>query len=317
MSHRQAIVSFALLTSLALATPASAFFHDTVIDEVLTSYGGDANVQFIEMRMLAGLQSFVTNSVFAAFDNQGNYVGDILVVPSDLKNSGNGSHWLIATAAFQTQTGLEPDFVMPTGMLQVGGGMVCFGGGGGISPASPSSWSRTNFPTYVDCLAYGTYSGPSNTKIGTPTALDADGHALQRVKMSQNDSADFACADPATVQNNAPAMVMLAASVPCGGGAPTPTPTPEPTLTPPATVSTPPSPSGTLAPAHPCTGDCNGDGAVTVAELIVAVNIVLGNADRNSCPGFGAELTLTISDLITAVNSVLNGCPATPTPLIG
>ena len=35
-----------------------------------------------------------------------------------------------------------------------------------------------------------------------------------------------------------------------------------------------------------CTGDCNSNGEVTVDELIVGVNIALGNAQLNTCPSF-------------------------------
>jgi hypothetical protein len=41
--------------------------------------------------------------------------------------------------------------------------------------------------------------------------------------------------------------------------------------------------------ADPCTGDCNGDGIVTVDEIIKAVNIVLGNAPFSSCPALPSE----------------------------
>lgn len=80
-------------------------FHAEVIDEVMTSYGGDATAQFIEVRMLAGAQTFVSHSVLAAFDTRGAYIGDILVMPNDLTNGGNGVRWLVGTMAFQTASG--------------------------------------------------------------------------------------------------------------------------------------------------------------------------------------------------------------------
>ena len=319
MRHVFSCITITLLTAVSFVRPSSAAFHVTVINEFMTSYNNDPSVQFIDMRMVAGFQIAVMNSVLVAFDAAGENPTDILVIPSNLThNTAADSHWLVATAGFQAVSGVAPDFVMPSGKLPSGGGMLCFGGGGGAFPAGPSSWSRTAFNTYVDCVAYGNYTGPSNAKIGTPTQLTADGHSLLRTKTSAppNDATDFVCSDDITSQNNTGTMGTLAASLPCETGATTPTATPTPPAATATAPVTPPTPSGTLAPPHPCTGDCNGDGAVTVSELIVAVNIVLGNADRNSCPAFGAELTLTISDLITAVNSVLNGCPATPTPLI-
>jgi hypothetical protein len=281
---------------------APAVFHLAVIDEVMTSYDGDAEVQFIEVRMLASLQNIVANSVFAAFDSDGEYIGDILVVPSNVGNSGDGVRWLIGTSAFSTASGVFPDFVMPAGVLPTAGGMVCFGGGGGIVPQNPPSWDRADFATYVDCLAYGTYSGPSNVRIGTPTSLNADGHGLQRTQNTGNNAADFACADPATPQNNAGMTASMSATTPCTGND---TPTPTPTGVPTGTVSA-------------CVGDCDGGGTVTVNELIRGVNISLGLQPLSECPSFNCQGTgmVPVSCLIQGVNNSLDGCPATPAPTL-
>ena len=53
---------------------------------------------------------------------------------------------------------------------------------------------------------------------------------------------------------------------------PTPTPTVKPTLT--RTASVPPTPTNTGI-VSPCPGDLNGDGKVTVDELVRAVNSAL------------------------------------------
>jgi hypothetical protein len=60
-----------------------------------------------------------------------------------------------------------------------------------------------------------------------------------------------------------------------------------------------------------CPGDCNGDGQVTVNELIVGVNISLGSAPISECPAFdtSGDGTVTVSELIQAVNAALAGCP--------
>jgi hypothetical protein len=64
------------------------------------------------------------------------------------------------------------------------------------------------------------------------------------------------------------------------------------------------------APPPSCAGDCNGDGTVTVNELITAVNIALGNAPVSTCPAVdtNGDGTVTVNELIQAVNSALNGC---------
>ena len=307
-------VSVVGLVLLALPQAASALFHLSLIDEVMTSYGGDPTVQFVEIRMLAGIQNFVAHSVFAAFDNQGAYIGDILVVPANVDNPDVGVRWLIGTAAFQTATGLAPDFVMPAGILPSGGGMVCFGGGGGISPANPPSWDRTKFSTYVDCVAYGDYSGPSNVKIGTATSLTGDGHSLQRTTNTSNNAKDFTCADPATPQNNAGATASMPATSPCPAGEATATPTDTSVATPTATPTASPTPTATLPVGGVCVGDCNGNGSVAINELVLGVNIALGLASVDACPTFACQgADVAINCLVQGVNNALNGCP-TPAP---
>ena len=70
------------------------------------------------------------------------------------------------------------------------------------------------------------------------------------------------------------------------------------------------------APALACPGDCNGDGAVSIAELVRGVGIALGSTGLGSCPAFdsGADGTVSIDELIAAVNAALGGCAnVTPT----
>jgi hypothetical protein len=55
------------------------------------------------------------------------------------------------------------------------------------------------------------------------------------------------------------------------------------------------------------TGDCNGDGFVTIEELIVGVNISLGNQPITNCPAYdtNGDGEVTIEELIQAVNNAL------------
>jgi hypothetical protein len=64
-----------------------------------------------------------------------------------------------------------------------------------------------------------------------------------------------------------------------------------------------------------CVGDCDGNGSVTVDEILTMVNIALGNAPCSDC--VAARCPVTIDQILTAVNNALNACPvpvATPTP---
>jgi hypothetical protein len=64
----------------------------------------------------------------------------------------------------------------------------------------------------------------------------------------------------------------------------------------------------------PCSGDCDGDGTVSIGELITAVNIALGNAPLSACPAFdngcGPLPGVCINQLVGAVGNALDGCPA-------
>ena len=79
-------------------------------------------------------------------------------------------------------------------------------------------------------------------------------------------------------------------------------------LVPAAAGKLPPPPTETAAPS--CAGDCSGDGTVTVNELIVGVNIALGNTAPTACPAFdkNRDQMVSINELIAAVNALLNGC---------
>jgi len=67
-------------------------------------------------------------------------------------------------------------------------------------------------------------------------------------------------------------------------------------------------PSGTPGPG--CDGDCDGNGIVSVAELITAVNISLETFDLSRCPAADANDNgvVSINELILAVNNALDGC---------
>ena len=93
---------------------------------------------------------------------------------------------------------------------------------------------------------------------------------------------------------------------------PTATATPSPTAPPTATATPAAShtPAATPTTIVGCTGDCGGDGTVTIDELIRGVNLALGAAA--SCPAFdvNGDGAVTIEELVRAVAAALNGCVA-------
>ncbi len=82
-----------------------------------------------------------------------------------------------------------------------------------------------------------------------------------------------------------------------------------------------PTPPTTFTPVA-CLGDCDGDRAVTVDELVVAAGMLLGDLPLNACPEFVDHCTsqcgpgpvppfprLTVECLVRAVNNAVTGCP--------
>ncbi len=64
--------------------------------------------------------------------------------------------------------------------------------------------------------------------------------------------------------------------------------------------------------AADCAGDCDGDGIVSIAELVRAVNIALGSANVDTCLAADRDDDglVAINELIRAVNAALQGCAA-------
>ena len=60
-----------------------------------------------------------------------------------------------------------------------------------------------------------------------------------------------------------------------------------------------------------CTGDCNGDGRVTIDELLDGVRISLGIVEPMFCPAMDANDSggVEINELVSAVNNALGNCP--------
>lgn len=71
-----------------------------------------------------------------------------------------------------------------------------------------------------------------------------------------------------------------------------------------------------LAQLPACVGDCNGDTAITVDEILLGVNIALGVAPMSTCTPFDVDFsgTLTVDELVSSVDGALRGCLSGPTP---
>jgi hypothetical protein len=62
--------------------------------------------------------------------------------------------------------------------------------------------------------------------------------------------------------------------------------------------------------ARACTGDCERSDSVTVTQLITMVNVALGNGVVANCPPGDAngDGAITIDEIIQAVSNALTGC---------
>jgi hypothetical protein len=67
-----------------------------------------------------------------------------------------------------------------------------------------------------------------------------------------------------------------------------------------------------------CAGDCDDNGMVTTADIIVGVNILLGRQPISVCTvlDVDGDEQVTVDELIRAVKSALEGCVAVPTPTV-
>ncbi|HVN87836.1 MAG TPA: plastocyanin/azurin family copper-binding protein [Candidatus Binatia bacterium] len=62
----------------------------------------------------------------------------------------------------------------------------------------------------------------------------------------------------------------------------------------------------------PCAGDCDGEGSVSVDELVRGVNIALGSVDVDQCGILDDDHDghVGVNELVVAVNNALDGCPS-------
>lgn len=73
------------------------------------------------------------------------------------------------------------------------------------------------------------------------------------------------------------------------------------------------APMGVVVAAVPqmCQGDCNGDGVITVDEVLQAVDIALGRQAVNTCIAADGDDDgqISVDEILGAVNTALSGCP--------
>jgi len=213
------------------------------------------------------------------------------------------------------------------------------------TPTSTKTFTVTATPT----------DSPTRTPTASPTSTPTVSATLTPTRTHSRTPTQTVTVTPTRTTTSTPTLTRTATLTPLATPTASPTPTPAdtetptrtPSATPPATPSASPTQTRTAAPPPtasatatsspmpivsgtptttvvatppPCVGDCDGEGFVTVDEILVMVNIVLSDADVTACPAGDAnhDGQITIDEILTAVNNALNGCSpmatATPTP---
>jgi cysteine-rich repeat protein len=158
----------------------------------------------------------------------------------------------------------------------------------------------TTTPTLTPTLtATTTYTTtPTDTPTPTPSTTDTP-------TPSPTDT-------PTPTPTATPTPTVTATETPTVTDTPTETPTATPSSTATATASPTDTASATATATNtpkPCLGDCDRDGQVATAELIVGVRIALGSDSIEECPAYESDSrSITIDQLILAVAISLEGC---------
>ena len=216
------------------------------------------------------------------------------------------------------------------------------------TPSNTPTQTHTNTPTItntpVDTVTPG---GPSVTPTDTATATATATQTFTDTPTASHTPTETRT-DTAT-RTHTPTATSTATETGTPPDTPTPTITITPggpTLTPtdPATATATPShtgtatqtntpgdptPTGTMlvvdtvtrtvqptdavpteTPGSSCVGDCDGNGSISISELIRGVNIALGLLPLDQCPAFDSsgDGRVSISELIQAVNAALGPC---------
>ena len=192
---------------------------------------------------------------------------------------------------------------------------------GAFSYEVPDGPARVSFVPPIESATF-FYVHGSGFDAGTATAFDQ----ADQVVATEDSRAATSFGDPANFVTLAGSAAIARIEFSAGvidnfsfevAVEPTSTPVPSSTATAttePVDTETPtevPTPTRTLPVGpQPCVGDCDGDRAVSVSELVRGVNIALGTAVLETCAVFDSDQDgeVSISELIAAVNAALLGC---------
>jgi hypothetical protein len=179
--------------------------------------------------------------------------------------------------------------------------------------SSGSSTDQRGFPRPLDDLAIANVMGGDGADIGAfelsrppppPTATPT------HTPIPPSNTPTFTSVPGApTLIPTQTSVATASSTVPPGATA-----TETPSVTTPTATATSFGPTPTATPtlgSPACIGDCNGDGAVSVNELVIGVGIALEQRPVGDCLAIDKDgnQAADITELVVGVNNALNDCP--------
>lgn len=199
---------------LGLVTSAQAAEHLMVVQELFPGTPEDPGAQYVMLRMTAKSQTLVSGTFITVEDPNGALLGRFGTMTHNVANGGppfpqncsypNCPAILLGTASAQSLLGFAFDEVVDGQAgrvaLPLEGGRVCFIIGAG---------------TFIDCVAYGSFSAPNtmppsasnacDLDLGAPASALTPGYSLSRTVFncaSKENSTDFSTRFPHPVANS-------------------------------------------------------------------------------------------------------------------
>jgi hypothetical protein len=201
------IATISVLLLQGMPAPAGATFHEMWIREIYAGSLLQPESQYVELQMWSPGQNFVQGHVLKTYDASGG-VTSTNTFTADVPNGANQSTILLATPAAEAEFGVGADTGLGSGKsLDPAGGAVC--------------WEA------LDCVSWGSFSGPLPSPAGSPAAAMPSGMALRRTIAPlcptaldggddhNNSAADFSAVFPAPRPNSVAPSERLCSN---GGG---------------------------------------------------------------------------------------------------
>src|SRR5947209_7065927 len=210
-----------------------------------------------------------------------------------------------ASLATRTTPSVTPDFTFAGGIPRTCG-MVCWGAS--VDPVTsfakdPATWSASEPNNYVDCVAYGPYTGPQRTGAGPPaSATPGDGiHSLDRVTNASN---DFALACPTPTSNGPPGGAEVTGTFgPCAPPTTTTTVTTTTSFT--TTSSTTPTTTTSTTPTSTT--------STSTTTTTSSTSTTSTTATTSSTTTTSSTATTTVPTTTTSLTTTTTGQPTTTT----